>query len=104
MYKNDKYWLYRGIKQKVLHEYEEDQNYYWTSFSSTSTTENIAKEFAKVTDYSGKTMSKGTIFKIMVSENYPYHNCNLPEDWSFHGRENEVLLFPFFNFKVIRKI
>lgn len=41
------------------------------------------------------------IFEIYLSnKNSPNTNIELPEDWSLHPIENEVLLLPYFGFQV----
>jgi hypothetical protein len=67
---------------------------YWTAFSSTSKDENIAKRFAS---------NNGIIFIIKISENRPYHNLEIPLDWSYFPSEKEVLLMPNFHFRVTNR-
>lgn len=45
-------------------------------------------------------MDNGVIFIISISENTPFHNLEIPNDWTCYGTEMEVLLLPNFHFIV----
>jgi hypothetical protein len=67
--------------------------YYWSAFSSTSKSLDIAKEFGGPT---------AVIFVMTVAKNAPYHNIEINPGWSYFPREQEVLLFPNFYFEVTK--
>ena len=100
-YKNYSDPVFRGVSAKniKLEDYELGSFGFWPAFSSTSSQDNIALRFAKVTSAGPKQLEQQIVFQIYLSGDSNKHATNLvlPEDWSFY-KESEVLLLPFFSF------
>ena len=99
--------MYRGISGRFLNDtdYTQGSIGYWPTFSSTTTDRNVGLGFAK--SMAGKD-EPPVCFEIYLSSTNTcptnIHTANSSQQWSFYPSEQEVLLFPFFAFQVVKII
>ena len=93
--------VYRGTtisKEDLKNYYKEGEKYYWPCFSSTSLRQSVAHRFMLMRSHSGI----GTIFKIILDPEIKWNKYYMKE-YSLY-QEEEILLLPYFRFKVGKKI
>jgi hypothetical protein len=93
--------LYRGLNGvtgDISEMYPMGETIYWSSLSSCTTKLKVARGFALGAP-------NCVIFEIHLSKTNPHPHMKMPEGWSQHQKEAEVLLLSYFAFKVtsIRK-
>ncbi|CAG9333358.1 unnamed protein product [Blepharisma stoltei] len=85
--------LYRGvdIPENQLIDYQIGQLGFWSAFTSTTTNEAVSRS----PPFGGNVQ-----FEIHLSKTIRHPHIVLESGWSMHNRENEVLLLPYFPFKI----
>ena len=78
--------------------YKEGQKYFWTAFNSSTLSESIAQNFMLMGNPNGIPV----LFQIQLNPKNT-HNKYYLKDYSVYSNEEEVLLLPYFSFKVREK-
>ena len=102
--------VYRGVSAEFIKEtdYIQGSIGFWPTFSSTSTDANIGYGFARQAARRLGADAIPVVFEIYISSknNFPtnIHTAIENEEWSYWPNEQEVLLFPFFAFQVVKVV
>ncbi|CAG9333360.1 unnamed protein product [Blepharisma stoltei] len=90
---NEETALYRGanLTEVQINDYEIGKSGFWSAFTSTSKNEAVSRN----DDFGGNVQ-----FEIYLSGIRPHPHIVIPAGWSMVTSENEVLLLPYFPFKV----
>ena len=91
-------WRGLALPKSVIEEelYKKGGEYYWTHFISTSTREDRAQTFMMQHILGG---GIAVLFKIHLREDILYNKYNIRE-FSCHKTEEEILLMPYFRFRI----
>ena len=91
-------WRGFALPESVVEEelYKKGGEYYWTSFTDTSTREDIAKKYMM---HHVKGGGIAVLFKIHLREDILYNKYNIRE-YSCFKTEEEILLMPYFRFRI----
>ena len=95
------YTVYRGMTitaDCLKGSYKEGQKYFWTAFNSSTLSESIAQNFMLMGNPNGIPV----LFQIQLNPKNT-HNKYYLKDYSVYSNEEEVLLLPYFSFKVREK-
>ena len=82
--------LYRGVLYLDTNQFIIGRELYWPAFTSTTIDKRVAQK-----RYAG---DDGFVFHITLLPSNPHPHIFLPEEWSAHKSEKEVLLLPYFAF------